>query len=142
MNRVFLDTDVILDFYIRREPHHSVALRLFTYLKKTKVPCFTSALVVANAYYILSKLKTATYALDKARRLRRLVSVAPLTEAVVDSALNAPNRDFEDTIQLQCALQNGIGTLITRNTKDYPKERVKIIDPLQYLSAAALTKKG
>jgi len=142
MNSVFLDTDVVLDLYIRREPHHDVALRLFTYLKKSKVPCFTSAVVIANTYYILSKIESPKYAIDRIRKLRKLVSVATLSEGMVDSALSAPHKDFEDSIQLHCAVQNGINTLITRNTKDYPKEQVKITDPLQYLSAAALLERS
>jgi len=30
MNRVFLDADVILDLFVRREPFHLDALRLFS----------------------------------------------------------------------------------------------------------------
>ena len=31
------------------------ALRLFTHLKRAKTKCFTSPIVVANVYYILSR---------------------------------------------------------------------------------------
>jgi len=136
MSSVFVDTDVVLDLYIRREPHHDVALKLFSHLKKTNTRCFTSAVVIANTYYILAKTESARYAIDKIRKLRKFISVAPLTEATIDFALAVPHKDFEDSIQLHCAMQNGINTLITRNTKDYPKEQqVKITDPLQFLSA-------
>ena len=33
MSSVFLDTDVILDLFIEREPDHSVASRFFSYLQ-------------------------------------------------------------------------------------------------------------
>lgn len=138
MNSIFLDTDVILDLYIRREPHHGVALKLFSQLKKTKARCFTSAVVIANAYYILSKIKGEKYAIDKLRKLRRLVSVAPINEAIIDSALDIPHKDFEDSIQYYCAIKNGINVLITRNTKDYAKGQIKVTDPLQYLNAAII----
>ncbi len=138
MNRVFLDTDVIIDLYVARQPHHDVALRLFTHLKTAKVPTFTSGVVVSNAYYVLAKTQGRKFALERMRRLRGLVSVVPLTEGAVDAALSSPGKDLEDSLQLHCALENGIGTLITRNTRDYPKDRIKVTEPLQYLSAAAL----
>ena len=41
MDNVFVDTDVVLDLFIRREPHHTEALQLFTYIKRSKAKCFT-----------------------------------------------------------------------------------------------------
>jgi predicted nucleic acid-binding protein len=60
---VFLDTDVILDLFIRREPHHGLALRLFSRLRRSKTKCVTSPVVVANLYYLLAKLRSKAYAL-------------------------------------------------------------------------------
>ncbi|MGA2977639.1 MAG: hypothetical protein ABSF77_20235 [Spirochaetia bacterium] len=59
-----------------------------------------------------------------------------MNESIIDAALASPHKDFEDSIQFQCAVQNGIKTLITRNTKDYPKEQLQIADPGQYMSAS------
>jgi predicted nucleic acid-binding protein len=142
MNRVFLDADVVLDFYVQRQPHHNLALRLFTQLKRSKTDCYTSALVVANVYYILAKVESRQYAIDKVRRLRKLVAIAPINESTVDAALSAPYKDFEDSIQFHCAIQNGINTLITRNIRDYPKGRLLVTDPIQYLSASILGEKS
>ena len=142
MNSVFLDTDVVLDFYVQREPHHAAALRLFTHFKRAKIRCYTSAVVIANAYYMLAKIENSRYALDKMRRFRKLVSIALLNESIIDAALSFPYKDFEDSIQFQCAMQNGIRTLITRNSKDYPKDQLRVADPGQYLSANILNKKS
>jgi predicted nucleic acid-binding protein len=142
MNSVFLDSDVILDFYVQREPYHEAALRLFTHLKRARIRCYTSAVVMANTYYMLTKIENSKFALDKMRRLRKLVSIAPLNESIIDAALSFPYKDFEDSIQFQCATQNGIETIITRNAKDYPKDQLKVADPGQYLSANALEKKS
>lgn len=113
-----------------------------SYLRRSGTPCFTSAVVIANVYYVLSKLENPRYALDKVRRLRKLVAVASVTEAVIDAALSSSQKDFEDAIQIQCALQNDIPILLTRNVRDYPKDRLRITDPLQYLHAAALFERG
>lgn len=135
MDRVFIDADVVLDLYILREPHHDNALRLFSELKRSRTPCCTSPVVVANVYYILAKLQNRQYAVERLRRLRKLLSIVPVDQAVVDAALSLPHKDFEDSFQFHCAVQNKIGTLITRNTKDYPSVQLRVVDPVQYLSA-------
>ena len=83
MNKVFLDADVVLDLYVERQPHHNIALRLFTELKRSKTNCYTSALVVANVYYVLSKIENRQYAIDKMRRLRNLVGIASINESIL-----------------------------------------------------------
>jgi len=137
MDKVFVDADVLLDLYVLQEPHHDNALRLFSLLKRSRTPCFTSAVVVANVYYLLAKVESRQYAVDRLRRLRKLVSIAPVGQSTVDGALSLPFKDFEDSLQFHCAAENGIGTLITRNTGDYPKTPLWIVDPSQYLGAAS-----
>jgi predicted nucleic acid-binding protein len=138
MGKVFLDADVVLDLYVERQPHHDLALRLFTQLKRSKTKCYTSALVLANVYYILAKIENRQYALTKIRQLRKLVSIAPIDESIVDAALLSPYKDLEDSIQFHCALKQAIDTLITRNIKDYPKQQLRAADPVQYLGTTIL----
>jgi predicted nucleic acid-binding protein len=135
MDSVFLDTDVVLDLFIRREPHHSEALQLFTTIKRSKTRCFTSPIVIANAYYILSKVKDKGYALERIKGLRKLVQVVSVDESIIDAAIEKPFKDFEDSIQYACARKNGIGAILTRNIKDYPKSDIIIANPGEYLNA-------
>ncbi len=142
MTSVFIDADVLLDVFLDREPHHTVALRLLTDLKRSKTPCFTSAVVLANMNYILAKAKDKEYSLGKLRSLRRRLGIAPIDEAMVDAALAAPHRDFEDSLQLHCAEAHGIGTVITRNVKHYPKGRLHVTSPLEYLGSKRVADSG
>ncbi len=134
-NRVFIDTDVLLDVFLEREPHHSVALRLLTHLRRDATDCFTSAVVLANLNYMLAKAKGREYSLGKLRSLRRMLGIAPIDESMVDAALAVPHRDFEDSLQLHCAEGNAIETLITRNVKHYPKGRLRVTSPVEYLGS-------
>ncbi|MCX7038146.1 MAG: PIN domain-containing protein [Spirochaetes bacterium] len=90
MTSVFLDADVILDLYVQREPHHQLALRLFSHLKRAKMRCYTSAVILANIYYMLARIENRRYALEKIRRLRNFVAIAPLNETTIDAALSSP----------------------------------------------------
>jgi predicted nucleic acid-binding protein len=142
MTKVFIDTDVLLDVFLEREPHHSVALRLLTDLRRRGTRCLTSAVVLANMNYILAKARGREYSVNKLRSLRRMVGVAPIDEAMVDAALAAPHRDFEDSLQFHCANGSGIETLITRNAKHYPKGRLRVTSPVEYLGSQGPAKSG
>ena len=134
MDSVFVDSDVLLDLFVRREPHHSEALALFTYIRRSKTQCFTSPIVVANIFYVLAKLKDKRYALERIKGLRKFVSVLQIDEKIIDAAIGNPYKDFEDSIQYSCAKHNGMKTIVTRNTKDYPKLDVTIANPGEYLN--------
>ncbi len=142
MTKVFLDTDVLLDVFLEREPHHSVALRLLTDLRRSGTSCFTSAVVLANMNYILAKAKGREYSVNKLRSLRRMVGIALIDETIVDAALAAPNRDFEDSLQLHSANGSGIETLITRNAKHYPKGLIRVTSPVEYMGSQGPAKSG
>ncbi len=133
MKRVFIDTDVILDLFLRREPHHRQALRFFSHLKKKGIEGYTSPIVLANTYYILAKLKSRRYATGKLKKLRNIIRIASVSEATIDAALRAGLKDFEDSIQYHCALEQGLKVLITRNIRDYPQDKLHILLPTEYL---------
>lgn len=134
MDSVFLDTDVILDLFIRREPHHKVALRFFSFLKKNAIKGITSPVSVANTFYILAKTRDRRYALDKTRRLMKLVRIATLDQHITEAAIGASYKDFEDSIQYHCAVASGMRNLATRNVSDYPKDQLKILLPDEYMT--------
>jgi len=67
--------------------------------------------------------------------LRRLVSIAPVTEEIADAAISSPHTDFEDSIQFQCAVANKMSVIITRNVRDFPRGTLRVAEPLEYLSS-------
>ena len=92
--------------------------------------------MVANIFYVLAKLKDKRYALERIKGLRKFVSVLQIDEEVIDAAIENPYKHFEDSIQYSCAKHNGMKTIVTRNTKDYPKSDVTIANPGEYLNVS------
>ncbi len=146
MRKILLDSDVILDLFVSREPHHTVALHFFSCidLARDTISATASPVAMANVAYVLSKLKNQAFAVGKLRELRTMIGVSPINQTVVDRALARPHRDFEDALQRECALENGIEILVTRNTRHYPKTDVAILSPADFLQlhGAALALMG
>lgn len=133
MNKAFIDTDVILDFMIAREPFAMDAARIFSLSKKKEISICTTALVFSNAYYILRKLGTHKKVIEKLTQLSRLVEIISLSKIAVMQALESEFNDFEDALQHYAALSEKVRIIITKNTKDYKYSELAVLTPDQYL---------
>jgi len=133
MNKAFIDTDVILDFMIAREPFAMDAARIFSLSEKKQIFICTTGLVFCNAYYILRKLGPHKKVIEKLTQLARLVDIIGLPKTAVMHALESEFNDFEDALQHYAALSENVKTIITRNTKDYKYSDLSIMTPDQYL---------
>jgi len=132
--RVFADTDIIYDLLGARDPFYDAAAHLFTLADEGRIQIFISALSLANLHYLISKKKTEEESKEILRKFKVLVHVTPLTEKIIDLALNSEFSDFEDAIQYYSALQNEIDVLLTRNLKDYRKAQITVLTAQDYIN--------
>ncbi|MCB0822936.1 MAG: PIN domain-containing protein [Bacteroidales bacterium] len=136
MIKVLLDTNIILDLLAKREPFYNGAARIFTLADKSKLMLFTTSLSIANTYYILSNLKSASDAREILRNFRVLVSIIGVDEKITDLSLNDHSfRDFEDAIQYYSALENNIGFIITRDSKGFKKSQIPVMTADEFLTS-------
>jgi predicted nucleic acid-binding protein len=135
LNKAFVDTDVILDFMIAREPFALDAARIFSLSEKKQIAICTTGLVFSNAYYILRKLGSHKKVLEKLAQMARLIEIIGLPKTAVEMALDSEFSDFEDALQYYAALSENVKIIITRNTKDYKHSELAVLTPDQYLKS-------
>lgn len=130
---VFIDTDIILDLLLQREPFFEPALLLFSAIEAKRVKAHVSALIIWNIYYLVEKHASRKQARQNVARLRMLLSIIPVDEKIIDSALQSDFKDFEDAIQYYAARSRGIETIITRNTKDYRSGDIAVVTATEFV---------
>ena len=133
-DKVFVDTDIILDLLARRSPHYTYAATLFSAAERGNLIIYASSLSIANLYYMLRKLKSREYALRHLRKLRLLARIVSVDEKTIDLALASDFNDLEDAVQNYAASENGIKVIITRNKKDFKKSRLVVCTAEEYLA--------
>jgi len=132
--KIFLDTDVILDLLTERKPHFSSALKLFQKIQHGDTLAYTSSVIFANLFYILSKHTNRLKAIQALLKLKTLVNVLDSGGKEIELALASDFKDFEDAIQYYTALRGNMNFLLTRNVKDYKSVAgLPILLPLDYL---------
>jgi len=134
MTDIFIDTDVIIDFLIDREPHSREAAIIFTLIEQKKLKGYVSSLTFSNLYYVLRKIESHNKVIAKLDSISRLLTILKVDQQIIKFAIASGFPDFEDSIQYNCALDyKKIDVLITRNIKDYKGSQIPVMTPAIYL---------
>lgn len=131
--KIYLDSDVILDYLAGRQPHDAAAVKIINLIEHKQIQGFVSSLIIWNLYYLLSKNLGAPQARTLLQKFRKLIQILPVTEETVDSALGSNMKDFEDAVQYFAFKKGKIDIFISRNTKDYPKNSAVVMTPNEFL---------
>ena len=130
---VLIDTNVIIDFLLEREPFYEAAAEVLRKCAGNELTGYLAFHSIPNIWYILRKVP------EKNRRewLMDLCSFLHVTgashEDVVKAIANEAFGDFEDCLQDRCAKSRRAQYIITRNVKDFASSRVPAILPDEFL---------
>jgi predicted nucleic acid-binding protein len=135
---LFIDTNVLIDFFADRQPFSLAAGKLFTLSLHKKITIFISAISYNNIYYLLKQGSTHKETIKLLRELAEMGEVIDLSKKILADALTSEFKDFDDAIQYFSALSNsGIDKIITRNTKDFRLSEIPVMTPDEVLTILA-----
>lgn len=133
--KLLIDTNIILDIALDRQPFVKHATLLFKTAQKREFMLFISATTVTDIYYITRKNRDKDTALAFLKDLLQFVNVASVDKDVVLKSLESEMADFEDAIQAFSAKDEGITTIITRNEIDFKQSGLSIFNPESFLKS-------
>ena len=131
--RVLLDTDVILDFLLRRSPFFEVASELMELTAHDIFDAHISAITPINVFYIGRKIVGTSKIREGITDLLKLVRIASVTQQSLEDALGLPFADYEDAVQHAVATSNGLDAIVTRDFGDFKNASLQVFSPSQFL---------
>lgn len=132
--KLFVDSDVVIDFFTDREPYANPASELFELNEQRKVKLYLSAVSINNIYYIVRKFLGHKKTLEVVETLTEMTEIVGTTKKEIIQALKNDFTDFEDSIQYSSALTiKDLDVIITRNIKDYRSSSIAVMTPLNFL---------
>jgi len=138
MDKVLLDTDVLLDFFFDRKPFSEFSARVIDLCATKKLKGYTTPVIISNVYYLLSKTAKHALIVEKIKQLLNIIDVLKMDKSIVLNALSSDFKDFEDALQNFSAIENGqIKIILTRNLKDFKKSDLVVLTPETYLKGKA-----
>ena len=134
MEKVLIDTDVILDFFFDRQPFAAHATEIFMMCENQQIQGFTTPVIISNSYYLLKKTGKHEIVIEKLKQLLSIIGILEMNKEVVIEALNSKFKDFEDALQNFAAVNHGeVKIIITRNIKDFQKSGLAVLTPEMYV---------
>ena len=131
--KIFIDSDVILDLFLAREPHLKYAQELLSLYDVGDFQLYTSAIIVNNAYYFIKKDRGNENARSAISLITELLQILPVDADGVRFAIDSKFKDFEDALQYYTALKHRCNYIITRNIKDYKSSGIPVLTAEQLL---------
>ncbi len=132
MRRVFIDTNIMLDFLGERHPYYEPIAKIATLSDKGKLKMVVSPLSSATVNYLLSKYENPKSAIEKLRKFKVISEISIVDEHIVEKALNSEFSDFEDALQYFSATASNCDIIITRNAKDYRQSLLPIMSANEF----------
>ncbi len=134
-DKLFLDTNVVIDLLGEREPFYESSAKIATLADRGKIKVIVSALTYSTVYYLLSRLEDKELVKEKIRKFKVIAETSDLTDKIIDKALSSKFKDFEDSLQYYCAVEMNCNMIITRDVKDFKESEILILTPNEYLKS-------
>lgn len=130
---VLIDTNVILDFLLTREPAYQAASNIILKCANKEIKGYIAFHSISILWYVLRKVpeeKRRSYLAD----ICSLLQVTAASHVEIVRAINMKEfKDFEDCLQDRCAKNVGANYIITRNISDFSHAEVPAILPEEFL---------
>jgi predicted nucleic acid-binding protein len=132
---VLIDLNIILDVLQKREPFHDASAQVLAGIETGLITGYLAAHSITTLFYLIQKDQSTSAARAAITELLQFLKIAPINQNTIDQALNLDYLDFEDAVQMICALQCKADYLITRDLSDYHPPLVPVQKPVEFLAA-------
>ncbi|HLP91319.1 MAG TPA: PIN domain-containing protein [Nostocaceae cyanobacterium] len=130
--RVFIDTNVVLDFLLEREPFIKDAVKLFAKIDSGEITGFIAATTITNIYYIILKAAGVKVAQDAISQILTDLHICMVDRNVLEQAITLNLQDFEDAVQYACAMTSMVDIIVTRDVSGFLSSEIPVMQPGEF----------
>jgi predicted nucleic acid-binding protein len=133
--RIFIDTNILIDLLVKRDPSYPSVVKMFDMALKRKDTIVISVLSIINAHYVVKKIAGVQEAELRTvlHNICTTCEIAPLTVGTTVKSLVSAFKDFEDATQYFCALENSCHVIVTNNEKDFKPSTLPVMNITEFL---------
>lgn len=128
--RVLFDTNVLLDALLARDRFVVNSVALLEAIEAGRLVGFMSATTVTDVHYLVERqTKSAAVAMVAVTRLLALMEVCAVDRRVLEQAIALKLPDFEDAVQVACAVAIKIEAIVTRDLNGFTGSPILVLSP-------------
>lgn len=127
--KVVIDTNVILDVWLARDPFLLDSARVLSAVETKKISGVVCPTTITTLHYIVKKHRGESKARELLDAILKICTVGVFRRLEIFDALGSEISDFEDAVVESVALKSEVDVIVTRNVSDFKKSRVPAVEP-------------
>ena len=132
--KLLIDNNIIIDVFQDRKPFSEYSTKILELIELGDYEGYITANSVTDIFYVLKRsIKDYKKVYDYIRLLLEILTIIDVNSDDIFQALVAENNDFEDELIAVCAYKENVDFIISRNSKDFKKSKIKAVEPKDFL---------
>jgi predicted nucleic acid-binding protein len=132
MKKLLIDTNIVIDIVIAREPFLIDSEKVFEVIDNIEVKGFLTSNTITDIYFVVKKSEGHKKTIEILKEMLNFLEIIAVDKEIILNSLESGITDFEDAIQYFSALENEIDFIITRNKKDFKNSKIPLLTPKEY----------
>jgi len=133
--KILLDTNIVLDLLLKREPFCNDALEIFSFIETQEVKAYLCATTITTIYYLISKQLGKSKADKIIEDILQLFNISDVNKDVLKDSIKNNGKDFEDSVIYTSAKYSQIDIIISRDKKGFTKSEILTLEPKEFLAS-------
>ena len=131
--RILVDTNIVLDVLLNREPFVHDSRRIWDAADDGVFDACVASFTLPTIHYICERQAGSTAAGAAVDTCVEAFEVCALYRECILAARRMGGVDFEDNLQIACALTDFIEGIVTRNPRDFAHAPIQVYTPAELL---------
>jgi predicted nucleic acid-binding protein len=142
MNRILLDTNVVLDARLERDPWVAEARTIWSNHLQYRIAAHITASSLTDIFYVSRRLADRTRAWLAVGTCIDQLYIIPVGLPVLQAAARLGGGDFEDNLQMASAVAANLDAIVTRDPTGFRISPVPVLTPAQLIAQLTTTEPG
>jgi predicted nucleic acid-binding protein len=142
MKRIMLDTNIVLDALLERDPWVAEARTIWSNHLRSRIAAHITASSLSDIFYVSRRLADRARAWLAVGTCLDQLYVIPVALPVLQAAARLGGGDFEDNLQMASAVAANLDAIVTRDPAGFRVSPVPVLTPAQLIAQLATTEPG
>jgi predicted nucleic acid-binding protein len=129
--RVLLDTNVVLDVLLSREPWLADASALWQATDEGRLAGFITATTVTDIFYVARRTVDLAHARQAVQVCLEACEIVLVDRAALERAQQLSGSDFEANVQIACAEAGKLEAIVTRDHVSFVASPIPVWSPAE-----------
>ena len=134
MIRAFVDTNVILEVLLARQPWLEASAALWQAHDDGRLAGAIAATTLTNIFYAVRRNAGLERALQSVRICQATFEILVVDRSALAHAATLAGNDFEDNVLIACATRGGLDMIVARDTAGFVGAPLAVLTPTEVLA--------